>query len=261
LWNLLSNAIKFTPKSGRVQVQLERVNSHIQITVSDTGQGIKPEFLPHVFDRFTQADSSNTRAYGGLGMGLAIVKSIIELHGGTVRAFSEGEERGATFILKLPLMVITKEVGGVERLHPQHWSDISIACPPELRGLKILVVDDEIDTCEMLKEVFEQCGAQVNIATSTAMALEVMDQQVPDVLVSDIGMPGDNGYELIRRVRERNPKMGGRVPAVALTAFARVEDRMKALTAGYQMHVPKPVEPAELVTIVASLSGLIQKGS
>jgi PAS domain S-box-containing protein len=259
VWNLLSNSIKFTPKGGRVQIQLERVNSHVEINVSDTGQGIKIEFLPYIFDRFTQADSSNTRSFGGIGMGLAIVKSIIEMHGGTVAALSKGEGHGSTFTVKLPLMAIRQEDVELEQASGYISGDSSLECPPVLEGLKILVVDDEIDTCEMLKAMFEHCGAQVEIANSAAKAIESIDRHVPDILVSDIGMPGDTGYELIRQIREREPKQGGKIPAVALTAFARVEDRMKVLSAGFQMHVPKPVEPAELITIVASLSGLVNR--
>jgi PAS domain S-box-containing protein len=254
VWNLLSNAIKFTPRGGRVQIRLERVNSHIEIAVSDTGAGITPEFLPHVFDRFRQADQQTTRQHGGMGLGLSIVRHLVELHGGTVRAESPGEGQGSTFTVLLPVAPVYQRIGEVERVHPAARDTLpSYECPEKLDGLKVLVVDDEQDTRELLKAGLNQCGAEVMLAGSAAEALEAMATAVPDVLVSDIGMPGEDGYELIRRVRELPAESGGRVPAIALTAYARTEDRMQALRAGYQMHVPKPVELAELVAIVASL--------
>jgi PAS domain S-box-containing protein len=255
VWNLLSNAIKFTPKGGRVQVRLERVNSHVEIAVSDTGTGISPKFLPHVFDRFRQADQSTTREFGGLGLGLAIVRHLVELHGGTVRAESHGEGQGATFTVMLPLLTIYQSSAATERVHPQA-SDATPApeCPERLDGLKVLVVDDEADTRELLSVVLKRCGAEVTTASSSAEALAIIEQQRPDVLVSDIGMPVEDGYELIRKVRALAPEHGGRVPAVALTAYARTEDRLRILRSGYQMHVPKPVELNELVAIVANLA-------
>jgi PAS domain S-box-containing protein len=256
VWNLLSNAVKFTPPGGRVEARLERVNGRVEITVSDTGQGIGPEFLPHVFERFRQADSSITRAHGGMGVGLSIVRSIVEMHGGTVRAASEGVGRGATFTVSLPLAEVRREP--VEQPRPVR---APAACPPELEGLKILVVDDEPDTCEMLRVTFEQCGSKVRTTTSAAGALALVEEWHPGVLVADISMPEMDGYELIRRVRERGAKNGGGIPAVALTAMARVEDRLQALNAGYQMHVPKPVEIAELRAVVASLVSVIVRGS
>jgi signal transduction histidine kinase/CheY-like chemotaxis protein len=254
IWNLLSNAIKFTPRGGWVQIRLERVNSHIEIAVSDTGAGITPEFLPHVFDRFRQADQQTTRQHGGMGLGLAIVRHLVELHGGNVRAESEGEEKGATFTVLLPVAPVYQNVGVEERVHPAARDTLpSYECPDRIDGLRVLVVDDEPDTRELLKIGLNQCGAKVMLSGSAAEALEAMATAMPDVLVSDIGMPGEDGYELIRRVRELPAESGGRVPAIALTAYARTEDRMQALRAGYQMHVPKPVELAELVAIVASL--------
>lgn len=259
VWNLLSNAIKFTPKKGRVQVRLQRVNSEIEIVVSDTGSGINPEFLPYVFDRFRQADMSTTRHHGGLGLGLAIVRHLIELHGGTVQAESEGEGRGATFTVRLPLVgVYQKDNTPQERIHPAARGHNYVLDHPErLDELKVLVVDDEIDTREVLKTMLEQCGAKVITAESTAQALEVLHAEKPDVLIADIGMPGEDGYDLIRKVRALPVDQGGRIPAVALTAYARPEDRLRALRAGYQMHIPKPVEVAELVTIIARVAEAI----
>ncbi|HEV2706703.1 MAG TPA: ATP-binding protein [Pyrinomonadaceae bacterium] len=254
VWNLLSNAIKFTPRGGRVQVRLERVNSHIEIAVSDSGTGIAPEFLPHVFDRFRQADQRTTRQHGGLGLGLAIVRHLVELHGGTVRAESEGEGQGSTFTVLLPVApVYQTETEGV-RVHPAARDTLpSYECVERLDGVRVLVVDDEPDTRELLRVGLGRCGAEVIAASSATEALEAMKNAVPDLLISDIGMPDEDGYELLRRVRELPAEAGGRVSAIALTAYARVEDRMQALRAGYQMHVPKPVELAELVAVAASL--------
>ena len=259
VWNLLSNAIKFTPKGGRVQVVLERVNSHIEIRVSDTGRGVKPEFLPFIFDRFSQSEPSTTRTHGGLGMGLAISKAIMELHGGTITAYSEGEGKGSTFAISIPIMPVNKQQLPLDRVHPRAWTEISVECPPEISGLKILVVDDDSDTCDMIRAVLEQCGGQVHTATDADAALDAFSTWKPAVLISDIGLPEVDGYELLRRIREHEKHSGSRVPAVALTAFARIEDRVKALAAGYQMHVAKPVEPGELLAIVASLAGFMDR--
>jgi PAS domain S-box-containing protein len=254
VWNLLSNAIKFTPKGGRVQVRLERVNSHIEIVVSDTGVGIKPEFLPHVFDRFRQADQATTRQHGGLGLGLAIVRHLIELHGGTVQAESLGEDQGATFTIKLPVISVYQKDNLAERVHPAARDPLPLFdCPERLEGLKVLVVDDEGDTRELLRIGISQCGAEVTTAASAREALEAMEKYKPEILISDIGMPDEDGYELIKRVRALPAKSGGAVPAIALTAYARIEDRLRALRAGYQMHVTKPVELAELIAVMASL--------
>jgi PAS domain S-box-containing protein len=254
VWNLLSNAIKFTPKGGRVQVRLERVNSHIEIAVSDTGPGIDPNFLPYVFDRFRQADGRTTRQHGGLGLGLSIVRHLVELHGGTVRAESLVEGQGATFTVLLPVVPVYQTVGAGERVHPAARDMLPLyECPDRLDGVRILAVDDESDTRELLKAGLGQCGADVTVVGSASEALEAIGAGLPDLLISDIGMPGEDGYELIRRVRELPADGGGKVPAIALTAYARVEDRMQALRAGYQMHVPKPVELAELVAVASSL--------
>ena len=264
LWNLLSNAIKFTPKDGSVQVRLERVNSHIEIIVSDTGQGIEPEFLPFVFDRFRQADSTLTRAHGGLGLGLALVRHLVEMHGGTVRADSPGKDLGATFTIKLPMRAVyhqEEEALKSEPLETIDKVDVTFNCPPELKGVRVLVVDDEEDARSLLIAVLEQCSATVRTCASVAEALAEIEEWKPDVLVSDIEMPGEDGYALIRSVREREADEGGeKLPAVALTAHARAEDRMRVLSSGYQMHVPKPVEPAELAVVIASLSERARNG-
>jgi PAS domain S-box-containing protein len=259
VWNLLSNSIKFTPKGGRVQVRLERVNSHIEIAVSDNGLGISQEFLPHVFDRFRQADQRTTRQHGGMGLGLAIVRHLVELHGGTVRAESAGEGQGSTFMVLLPVAPVYQGISLEERVHPAARDTLPIyECPESLDGLRVLVVDDEPDTLELLKAGLGQCGAEVVTARSAGEALEIIKTVLPDVLISDIGMPNVDGYDLIRRVRDLPVEGGGRVPAIALTAYARTEDRLQALRVGYQMHVPKPVELAELVAVVASL---VQRGN
>ncbi|HEV2860946.1 MAG TPA: PAS domain S-box protein [Pyrinomonadaceae bacterium] len=255
VWNLLSNALKFTPRGGRVQVRLERVNSHVEITVSDTGAGISPEFLPHVFDRFRQADQKTTRRHGGLGLGLAIVRHLVELHGGTVRAESEGEGHGSTFTVLLPVAPINSAEPTETRVHPAARDTLpAFECPDRLDGLRILIVDDEPDTREMLKAGLMHCGAVVTTAGSAAEAVAEIQGATPDVLISDIGMPEEDGYDLIRKVRALPAGGGGRVPAIALTAYARAEDRMHALRVGYQMHVPKPVELAELAAVVASIA-------
>jgi PAS domain S-box-containing protein len=254
VWNLLSNAIKFTPRGGRVQVKLERVNSHIEIAVSDNGSGIAPEFLPYVFDRFRQADQRTTRQHGGLGLGLAIVRHLVEIHGGSVRAESPGAGQGSTFTVLLPVAPVYQSIGTEGRVHPAARDTLPVYdCPDRLDGLKVLVVDDEPDTRELLKVGLGQCGAEVTAVGSATEALEAITVKAPDLLISDIGMPDEDGYELIRRVRQFPAQSGGKVPAIALTAYARVEDRMQALRAGYQMHVTKPVELAELVAVAASL--------
>ncbi|HYG79816.1 MAG TPA: ATP-binding protein, partial [Pyrinomonadaceae bacterium] len=254
VWNLLSNAVKFTPRGGRVQVRLERVNSHVEIGVSDTGQGISPEFLPHVFDRFRQADQGTTREHGGMGLGLAIVRHIVELHGGTVRAESPGEGKGSTFTVLLPVAAVYQNDDVRESVRPAAGDTLpSYECPDRLDGLRVLIVDDDPDTRELLKAGLGRCGTEVVTAASAGEALEAIAADPPDLLISDIGMPGEDGYELIRKVRALPPERGGRVPAVALTAYARTEDRLRALRAGYQMHVSKPVELAELVAVASSL--------
>ena len=254
VWNLLSNAIKFTPRGGRVQIRSERVNSHLEIVVSDTGQGISVDFLPHVFDRFRQADQKTSRQHGGMGLGLAIVRHLVEMHGGTVRANSEGEDKGATFTVMLPISPVYQVDSSGSRVHPGARDLL----PPNdvtdrLDGVRVLIVDDEADTRELLKQGLEYCGAQVRVAGSAAEAIAALVGSVPDILISDIGMPGTDGYDLIRQVRGLPAAQGGKVAAIALTAYTRVEDRLHALRAGYDMHVPKPVELAELVAVAASV--------
>jgi CheY-like chemotaxis protein/two-component sensor histidine kinase len=253
IWNLLSNAVKFTPKDGRITVRLERVNAHTQIVVSDTGQGINPEFLPYVFDRFRQADSTSTRMHSGLGLGLAIVRHLVEMHGGSVRAESEGEGRGATFTLDLPVRAVRPEVEQEVVAYSEEEDDRQASCPPQLQGIKVLVVDNEPDARDLVQNMLEQCGALVETASSTAEALSFLEQSKPDVLVSDIGMPGEDGYDLIRRVRAQ--ESGASLPAVALTAYVGEEDRRRALSAGYQEHLAKPVKLSRLVTLIAGLAG------
>jgi signal transduction histidine kinase/CheY-like chemotaxis protein len=259
-WNLMSNAIKFTPKGGRVQVTLERVNSHLEVCVIDNGEGIKPEFLPHLFERFRQADASTTRRHGGLGLGLSIVKHLVELHGGQVRAKSAGEGQGSTFCIELPLMVVHPPAEP-SREHPRSGAprpaETDTTYPldhPSLEGITVLAVDDEPDALMLVKRVLEGCGAKVLTATSAAEALQIVKRERPDMILSDIGMPGEDGYDFMRKVRTLPADQGGRIPAAALTAFARAEDRTRALRAGYQTHVAKPVESTELTAVVASLA-------
>jgi PAS domain S-box-containing protein len=251
VWNLVSNSIKFSPRGARVQVVLQRVNSHVEIVISDTGQGIKPEFLPYVFDRFRQADASTTRQASGLGLGLSIVKSLVEMHGGTVQAKSEGENRGATFTITLPLSLVHTSPPDPERRHPRapHGRDVPYQ-PLSLEGLTVLTVDDESDARDLVRRLLEDCGAKVVTAASAEEAIRLLDAGPINLLISDIGMPSADGYELVRRVRQR----GGNVPAIALTAYARSEDRTRAMLAGFVGHVSKPVEPAELIATVASLA-------
>ncbi|NMF66485.1 hybrid sensor histidine kinase/response regulator [Brasilonema octagenarum] len=255
VWNLLSNAIKFTPNGGRVQVRLESVNSYVEISVTDTGRGISPDFVPYVFERFRQADSSTTRIYSGLGLGLAIVRHLVELHGGTVHAESQGEGQGATFRVQLPLVKQSRGVkDSLSEEENMFSSVLSNSTPvPILDGVRILIVDDEPDTRDFLVAAVEMSGAQVIAASSVIEAIQVILQQKLDILVSDIGMPGEDGYSLIRKVRMLSKKEGGEIPAVALTAYARVEDKTRSLLEGFQMHLSKPIDPDELTTVIASL--------
>jgi signal transduction histidine kinase/CheY-like chemotaxis protein len=258
VWNLLSNAIKFTPKEGKVQVLLQRVNSHVEIAIADTGIGIDPQFVAHVFERFRQADASTTRQHGGLGLGLAIAKHLVELHGGTISAHSAGTGQGTTFTVQLPLAVVHPSRYDSLREHPRAPKvsvDYRLA---DLAGLLVLVVDDEPDARSLLKRVLEDCNAQVLVAANASEALALVVANRPHLLVSDIGMPVVDGYELLRRIRELGEARGGRLPAIALTAFARSEDRTRALRAGFLVHVSKPVEPSELVATVASVAGRVE---
>ena len=252
VWNLLTNAIKFTPRDGRIDVRLERIDGDAEITIEDTGVGISAEFLPHIFDRFRQAESGSTRSHGGLGLGLAIVRNLVDLHGGGVRAASPGAGRGATFTVTLPL------AGACPAATPQ-------ATPPRARegsdgmpdlgGLRILVVDDEVDASEAIAMAFGSGGADVRTAVSASDALRLLQAWVPDLLVSDIGLPQEDGYALIERVRALDTRHGNRIPAVALTAYACAQDRTRALNAGYQSHLTKPVDIRELVAVAARLCG------
>lgn len=251
VWNLLTNAIKFTPKEGRVQVRLERVNSHLEISVTDTGEGISPDFLPYVFDRFRQEDSTSHRSYRGLGLGLAIVRQLTELHGGTVAADSRGTAQGSTFTIRLPLLPLRQRTP--VDVHPAA-GEPSEAQGPSLEGIRVLLVDDEPDAREALSLILGERGARVQTAASAREALSILDGERPDVIVSDIEMPAEDGYSFIRKVRERTAERGGLVPAAALTAYSRSHDRMTALSSGFQIHVPKPVEAAELVAVVWSLA-------
>lgn len=248
VWNLLSNAIKFTPKGGKVQLFLQATGDQAEIVVSDTGQGIKAEFLPYVFDRLRQQDASSTRRHGGLGLGLAIVRHLVELHGGSVAAESRGENKGATFSVRIPL-------ADPRRLAGRESASRAMARSQDgaLNGVRILVVDDEVDARELVGHILRRSGAQVTAVGTAREAFDLMGELRPDILISDLSMPEEDGYSLIRRIRSLQEGQGGRVPAVALTALARNEDRRQALLAGYQMHLAKPIEPAELTATVATL--------
>jgi PAS domain S-box-containing protein len=259
IWNLLSNAIKFTPKGGHVTIQLRRFESQAEIMVEDTGQGISQEFLPYIFDRFRQADGTTTRKHGGLGLGLAIVRHLVELHGGTIRAESDGHDLGSTFRVRLPLKDLRES--GEQHDASQRTAATADAIAPNghedlLKGLRVLVVDDDPDTRSLLAATLEQSGAaSVAAVASASDALDALTRLAPDVLVSDIGMPSMDGYELIRRIRARSVEEGGRTPAAALTAYATPDDRRRALDAGYNLHISKPIEPEELAAAVARLAG------
>ncbi|HKR61029.1 MAG TPA: ATP-binding protein [Pyrinomonadaceae bacterium] len=256
VWNLVSNAIKFTSKDGRITVRLSPINSHLQFSVSDTGMGISEEFLPHVFERFRQADSSTTRAHGGLGLGLAIVRHLVELHGGTVGAESDGTGKGSMFKVRLPVATATDLPFEPSALNPVKTSDDGDGARPhqfDLRGLRVLVVDDELDTLEIVSLLLRRYGATVRTSISSADAFQVFNDWKPNVLISDLGMPGEDGYSFISKVRSLPPEAGGETPALALTAYVREEDRLQTLAAGYEMHVKKPVEPFKLAEAVARL--------
>jgi PAS domain S-box-containing protein len=255
VWNLLSNAIKFTPRGGKVQVILQRVNSHVEIVVADTGEGINAVFLPYIFDRFRQADASTTRRHGGLGLGLAIVKQLVELHGGTVRAVSPGEGLGCTFTVEIPLAVVAIQKTDGDRVHPTAVIAATDGMEVDLQGVRVLVVDDEPDALQLIRHLLESHRAEVFSADSALMGAQALKREKPHVLISDIGMPDKDGYEFIREIRALDEAAGGKIPAVALTAFARSEDRKRSMMAGYQVHISKPVEPGELIATVASLMG------
>jgi CheY-like chemotaxis protein len=251
VWNLLSNAIKFTPPGGQVRVTSEREDRFASVTVADTGVGITAEFLPHVFDRFRQQDPATTRKYGGLGLGLSIVRHLVELHGGTVMATSNGEGKGATFTVRVPVAPARGDQAGAV---PLQGSLSDAGELPVLTGVRVLVVDNEADARALVATVLERCGAHVTTVSSAPEAIRRISEERPDVLVSDIAMPGQDGYDLIRELR-RLERIGPPIPAAALTAFATATDRARALLAGYQAHLPKPVEPSELAAVVAALAG------
>jgi len=254
VWNLLSNAIKFTPRGGDVHVRLERNDSYVLITVNDSGQGIVPELLPHIFERFRQADSSNTRSNGGLGLGLSIVRQLVELHRGTVTAESSGENAGTTFKVMLPLPSLHEVPNAAEKTEPKNERNSATTAQHSLSGLRVIVVDDERDTRELVAAVLTTYGAEVVSVDSVTEALDQMERQRFDLLISDIGMAGMNGYDLISKIRQLGEEHGGTTPAVALTAYAGIEDRKRALAAGYEMHIPKPFVAAELISAAIFLT-------
>jgi CheY-like chemotaxis protein len=254
VWNLLANGVKFTPRGGIVQTRVARVDSHVEVVVSDTGIGIRPEFLPHVFERFRQAEGGLTRKTGGLGLGLAIARHIIEMHGGTIEVDSAGEGRGATFRVQMPLMIVHPRGLESTREHPQTGTHAPLAVLGDLSGVRVLAVDNEEDALTLLRVVLEAAGAQVITASSGEEALSRLAADPPDVMVADLGMPGMDGFELIERVRSSTNMAVRSVPAAALTAFARSEDRTRALLRGFELHLAKPVDPGELVASVATLA-------
>jgi len=251
--NLLSNSIKFTPSGGKVEVVVGHSSLFLEVRIIDSGMGISPEFMPYVFDRFRQADASLTREHGGLGLGLAIVKQLVELHGGTVRAESAGTGRGSSFIVSLPLATVEENLGKALYANER---DIANESAPSFAGLKILVVDDELDARELVKRILGGRGADIMTAASGAEGLEMVKTKKPDLIVCDIGMPGKNGYEFIREVRDLQMEDATYTPAIALTAFAHPDDTSKALDAGYQRHLTKPVDSFQLITVIGELTSL-----
>jgi PAS domain S-box-containing protein len=250
LWNLLSNAIKFTPRDGRVQVYLRRVSSHVEISVVDSGQGISAEFLPQLFTRFTQADTSMARRHGGLGLGLALVKSLVDMHGGSIKASSPGIDHGSTFTVSLPLAAL--HVEDTQRMLTNGVPSAAAMALPDLEGFHVLVVDDEADARALIRAILSRCNAKVSTASSAAEGFQAVRQHQPDLILSDIGMPVEDGYEFLIKLRQLSDVEGGDTPAVALTAFARSEDRRRALMAGFQMHLAKPIEPSELLAVAST---------
>jgi PAS domain S-box-containing protein len=260
IWNLVSNAVKFTPKHGVVQIRLERVNSHVEIVVADTGIGMAPDFLPHVFERFRQADSATTREHSGLGLGLAIVRHLVELHGGTIHAASGGRDQGSTFTVRLPVMSVQRETPVERRIHPT--TDLVRTDPllPDLSGLSVLAVDDDADARALVCATLETRGARVIAVESAEEAFEALQRNRPDVVIADLGMAHTDGFALIKRIRQSDDVTVREMPAAVLTAYARAEDRMKALQSGFHLHLAKPVDPGELVVAVASLARRTRKG-
>lgn len=259
MWNMISNAIKFTPKGGRVQVVLQRADSHVEITVSDNGIGIEPGFLPHVFEPFQQGTTGPMRRHTGLGLGLSIVRHIVELHGGEIIAQSDGLGKGSRFTIKFPILATVHEAREIPKRHPVARDSLAALQLGQLEGVRILVVDDEPNASEALVVLFQSCGAESRMASSAEEAIRILDGWLPDVLVSDIAMPDEDGYQLMKRVRSRPPGAGGLIPAVALTAHAKIEDRVTILKAGFHMYLSKPADPNELVAVVVSLARHRQK--
>jgi CheY-like chemotaxis protein len=254
IWNILSNALKFTDKGGKVQIVLERVNSHLDLSVADTGAGISAEFLPHVFDRLSQAEQLPSRKYTGMGLGLAIVKSLTELHGGTVRVKSAGLGLGSTFIISLPVSILHAKPDSKGRHHPTSQRHLCPPYAPRLDGVRVLIVDDDADAMELVKRVLNSCDAHVTTAASAMEGLKLLLEECPDVVLADIGMPDIDGYEFVKQVRGLELERARNTPVVALTALARSEDRRRAMLAGFDLHMAKPVEPAELVAVVGRLA-------
>jgi CheY-like chemotaxis protein len=252
VWNLLANAIKFTPSGGHIEVKVERAASNLQLSVSDTGQGIGASFLPFIFDRFRQADGTTTRQHGGLGLGLAIVRQLVELHGGTIKADSAGDGKGSTFIVKLPLAPqgTSRRKNATGPLRAKDIAEGHFTSLPSLDAVKVLLVDDDPDTLHFLRVMLGESKAIVQTASSVTEALEILEWYQPHVLVSDLAMPGEDGYSLVAKVRALKPE----IPAVALTSYVRVEDRARALSVGFNMFVPKPIQPGELINAIASLA-------
>jgi signal transduction histidine kinase/CheY-like chemotaxis protein len=251
VWNLANNAVKFTPKGGSVEVRLERAGTHIELVVSDSGEGIEPDFLPHVFERFRQAEGTTTRRHGGLGLGLALVRHLAEAHGGAVMAESGGKGKGAKFTVRLPVRAVLDDtVRATPRPDAAVPDRDAVEVVLSLKGVTVLIVDDEADARDLVATVLRMHGAEVATAANAAQGLEMLSKSVPQVLISDVGMPGTDGYELIRKVRTLPVTAAAEVPAIALTAYSREQDRRQAFEAGFQTHVAKPVEPAELVRVV-----------
>jgi CheY-like chemotaxis protein len=252
--NLLSNAIKFTAKGGRVQITMGRAESHLEIAVTDTGIGIEPSFLPHIFEPFQQERDGSKRRHGGLGLGLSIVHHIVELHGGEIIAQSQGPGQGPTFTVKLPLLGTSEPLGLPWPRHPRANDGLSNVILGRLDKIKVLLVDDEPNANEAVQTLLDSCGAEVRVAGSAEQALQMLDVWRPDVLISDIAMPEEDGYVLIKKIRARSARQSGDIPAAALTAYAKIDDRVSILAAGFQMYLSKPADPSELIAVVASLA-------
>ena len=255
-WNLFSNAVKFTPEGGTVRVEVKEKKPHVRVAVTDSGSGITAEFLPYIFDRFRQADGSTTRMHGGLGLGLAIVKHLVQLHGGEVEVTSEGKNKGATFIVTLPLAL--SDASLAEERNAASEANGNGAAPgllQFLKGLRILVVDDEADSRDLVSAILTRCGSEVNCCESAAAGIKAFKSWKPDLLISDIGMPLEDGYSLIKKLRNLKSKHAREIPALALTAYATKEDRARTLSSGFQMHVAKPIDPENLIRSIAKAMG------